>query len=61
MQWKKLSEYAMKSGPWIVGKFYTPAGIRYGLSHDDGRPVIYFNTFDQAKEYVNENTTRQIT
>lgn len=53
MQWKKLNPWAMRSGPWVIGKAVVSGQPKYILSKDGNkRATGYFNSFDEAKDYA---------
>ena len=49
MNWQKLDNYRIKCGDFIIAKYYTPSGEKFGLSHHN-KSFGYFNTAHEAKQ-----------
>jgi hypothetical protein len=48
MQWKEIDKYHISSGAWTIAKYFSPTGVKYGLSHRN-KNLGYFDTVEQAK------------
>jgi len=48
MIWQKLDNYCIKCGEFIIAKYYTPSGEKFGLSHHN-KNHGYFDTALKAK------------
>jgi hypothetical protein len=55
MKWVKQDAYSIKNGEWWIAKYYTPFGIKYGLSNGNAQHG-YFTTSDEAKAKHKELT-----
>lgn len=48
MQWKEIDKYHISSGSWTIAKYFSPTGIKYGLSQRN-KNLGYYNTLEEAK------------
>jgi hypothetical protein len=48
MKWIKKDKYHITSGNWIIAKYFSPIGIKYGLSHNN-KNLGYYDTLEAAK------------
>jgi hypothetical protein len=55
VQWKKLSQWAMRGGAWVVGKAMVQGKPIYCLTLDGDNRRLFFPTFDEAKQYAEKN------
>jgi hypothetical protein len=48
MQWKEIDKYHFTSGSWTVATYFSPTGVKYGLSQRN-KNLGYFDTLEAAK------------
>ena len=48
MQWNEIDKYHITSGSWTIAKYFSPTGIKYGLSKMN-KNLGYYDTLEQAK------------
>lgn len=48
MKWKNEDNYHISSGTWIIAKYFSPTGIKYGLSQRN-KNLGYYDTLEEAK------------
>ena len=48
MQWKEIDKYHITSGIWTIAKYFSPTGIKYGLSKGN-KNLGYYDTAEEAK------------
>lgn len=48
MKWKNEDNYHISSGIWIIAKYFSPNGIKYGLSKMN-KNLGYYDTLEKAK------------
>ena len=53
MQWKEIDKYHITSGSWTIAKYFSPIGIKYGLSQYN-KNLGYFDTLEEAKRNAKE-------
>lgn len=49
MDWLKVNKYHIKSGDFIIAKYFSSIKVRYGLSHGN-KSIGYFDSIDEAKK-----------
>lgn len=49
VKWDRISEYAIRSGPWRISKAYVMGKARYLLWHGDKVHSGPYDTADEAK------------
>ena len=49
MNWVRLDNYCIKCGEFLIAKYFTPSGIKYGISQFN-KNHGYFNTAHEAKQ-----------
>jgi hypothetical protein len=49
MKWLNKDKYHITSGAWIIAKYFSPNGVKYGLSKDNIN-LGYFKTLEEAKD-----------
>jgi hypothetical protein len=49
MDWLKVNKYHIKSGEFIIAKFFSRETVQYGLTHGN-KSIGYFKTLDEAKK-----------
>ncbi len=49
MNWVKLDNYCIKCNEFLIAKYITPTGEKFGLSHHN-KNHGYFNTAHEAKQ-----------
>lgn len=60
MKWKKLSDYAIQSGPYTIGKSLVKGVARYTLwiGEQPGRMVGIHKTLDEAKSMAEKEVEK---
>ena len=48
MKWTEQDKYHISSGAWTIAKYFSPTGVKYGLSKMN-KNLGYFDTVEQAK------------
>lgn len=48
MLWKEIDKYHISSGNWTIAKYFSPNGIKYGLSKMN-KNLGYYDTLEKAK------------
>lgn len=48
MKWKNEDKYHISSGSWTIAKYFSPNGIKYGLSKLN-KNLGYYDTLEAAK------------
>jgi hypothetical protein len=48
MKWKNEDKYHISSGSWTIAKYFSPAGVKYGLSKMN-KNLGYYDTLEKAK------------
>jgi hypothetical protein len=48
MKWIEQDKYHISSGAWTIAKYFSPTGVKYGLSKMN-KNLGYFDTVEQAK------------
>ena len=48
MKWIEKDKYHISSGTWTIAKYFSPSGVKYGLSQRN-KNIGYFNSVDEAK------------
>ncbi len=48
MKWIEQDKYHISSGAWTIAKYFSPNGIKYGLSHRN-KNLGYYDTLEAAK------------
>jgi len=56
MLWVKLDNYCIKCKDFLIAKYITPNGEKFGLSHHN-KSFGYFNTAHEAKQKALEINT----
>jgi hypothetical protein len=57
MQWKEIDKYHITSGIWTIAKYFSPTGIKYGLSKMN-KNLGYYDTLEKAKRKAkNDNNS----
>jgi hypothetical protein len=51
MKWKNVDNYHITSGSWTIAKYFSPTGVKYGLSQNN-KNLGYFDTLEEAKSKV---------
>jgi hypothetical protein len=49
MDWLKVNKYHIRSGEFIIAKFFSRENVQYGLTHGN-KSIGYFRTLAEAKE-----------
>ena len=48
MKWLEQDKYHISSGAWTIAKYFSPTGVKYGLSHRN-KNLGYYDTLEKAK------------
>jgi hypothetical protein len=48
MKWLEQDKYHISSGAWTIAKYFSPTGIKYGLSQRN-KNLGYYDTLEAAK------------
>jgi hypothetical protein len=57
MKWTEQDKYHISSGAWTIAKYFSPTGVKYGLSHRN-KNLGYFDTLDAAKQRIKNDNNR---
>jgi hypothetical protein len=48
MKWVEQDKYHISSGSWIIAKYFSATGVKYGLSKNN-KNLGYYYTAEEAK------------
>jgi hypothetical protein len=48
MKWLEQDKYHISSGAWTIAKYFSPNGVKYGLSKMN-KNLGYYDTLEKAK------------
>lgn len=54
-----MNPYALRCGPWVIGKFMVQGEARYLLTHDNGGPARLFDMAQGAMDAAAQDETEQ--
>jgi hypothetical protein len=57
MKWNEQDKYHISSGAWTIAKYFSPNGIKYGLSHRN-KNLGYYDTLEAAKQRIKNDNDR---
>jgi hypothetical protein len=57
MRWVEQDKYHISSGSWTIAKYFSPNGIKYGLSHRN-KNLGYYDTLEAAKQRIKNDNDR---
>lgn len=57
MLWKEIDKYHISSGSWTIAKYFSPTGVKYGISKMN-KNLGYYDTLEKAKQRAENDNNR---